>query len=93
MTTNPSSGGCSRVVPLKRGATNIVWMPNGSKLLLEAAGARPNARELFWVDPESGQTTPFKVIEPTRNPLFPRFSADGRTINNGSDRGGASGRA
>jgi Tol biopolymer transport system component len=61
-------------------ATFLTWTPDSKKLLLETTGQRPNSRELLWMDVESGVRTPFKTVEPTRNPLNSIFSGDGRTI-------------
>jgi Tol biopolymer transport system component len=61
-------------------ANHVIWTPDSKKLLLESTGRLPNARELVWMDPESGVTAPFRTIEPTRNGLYPVFSPDGRTL-------------
>jgi Tol biopolymer transport system component len=72
--------GKEKVHPVAPRPTYLGWTPDSKKILVEAIGQRPNARELLWMDPESGAVTPFKTIEPTRNPLNPTFSPDGRTI-------------
>jgi Tol biopolymer transport system component len=70
--------GQERVLPAS--ASNLVWTPDSKRLLLEWSGRSPNARELVWLDPESGSTSPFQTIQPSRNGLNPVFAHDGHTI-------------
>jgi Tol biopolymer transport system component len=61
-------------------AASMIWSPDSTKLMLERVGQRPNSRQLVWLDPDTGSITPFRTIEPTRNPLHPVLSPDGHTL-------------
>jgi Tol biopolymer transport system component len=69
-----------RTVSTDQNTFALAWRPDSSALLLESTGHLPNARELRWMDVATGQITPYRVIEPTRNALWPHISTDGKKI-------------
>lgn len=72
--------GTERTVPLpSRLGLTVSWAPDSERLLLESVQPS-NKKELHWFDPSSGKTTPFVTLEPTRNPISPTFSKDGKTL-------------
>ena len=71
--------GLERDIPISRRQADITWTSDGKRLLAESFTG-PNERELSWVDIASGQFTLFQSVRPTRNPLSPSVSRDGKTV-------------
>jgi Tol biopolymer transport system component len=86
---NPARGGAIAIrdltngaeteIPISMGQADLTWAPDGKRLLAEGYTG-PNERELYWVDIAAGRLTAFQSIHPTRNPLSPNISRDGKTV-------------
>lgn len=56
------------------------WHPDNRRLLVVERDSQPDTFSLTWIDANSGERTLLENVGPSRHPIWPQFSSDGKTL-------------
>ena len=74
------STGEERVFEINRGNRAVTWSPDSRRILLQSRSDEPNTHLIIEFDRATSAFSELLKVQPSRNPLRPCFSADGKTL-------------